>query len=232
MWCKALNEILEDEASEEFVGKLLEKGEESWKRINLSIGVRGSTSSYCPPSMLTNTRILKVTKEDTPSTNWSANTIGYDLCIPNSEPIISPANHYARFKSQIFSAFEEQPSLDQITESQTIAATTATVDDWTDVVVAPVSNRSAPPPAQTPATRKSSGNAQLKPQIDILADATTLPRPDELLLQPPYHLSVTARSRTEVEIQCSHSPTLEFLSTYLKKWCRTNMQNTNKVSTL
>ncbi|OAR03014.1 hypothetical protein LLEC1_06070 [Akanthomyces lecanii] len=46
-----------------------------------------------------------------------------------------------------------------------------------------------------------------------------VPRPDVLQLQPPYRLIVYDRGSC-IEVQCSHSPSLELLAGYLGKWCR------------
>ncbi|KAI8965554.1 hypothetical protein F5Y11DRAFT_312688 [Daldinia sp. FL1419] len=62
--------------------------------------------------------------------------------------------------------------------------------------------------------------------FDLLPDINTLPCPDDLLLKPPYHLTVYGGGKTTVEVQCSHSPTLELLAEYLKKWCKINHQDT------
>ncbi|EEY20156.1 conserved hypothetical protein [Verticillium alfalfae VaMs.102] len=49
----------------------------------------------------------------------------------------------------------------------------------------------------------------------------TLPRPDDLFLQPPYYL-ILHGSTSQIVIECSHSPSLKLLSEYLKRWCRVN----------
>ncbi|KAI1370981.1 hypothetical protein F4677DRAFT_436792 [Hypoxylon crocopeplum] len=67
-----------------------------------------------------------------------------------------------------------------------------------------------------------------KPGYDVLPDARTLPQPEDLLLKPPYHLAVYGGGKTMVEVQCSHSLTLEVLADYLKKWCKTNHQDTRR----
>lgn len=56
----------------------------------------------------------------------------------------------------------------------------------------------------------------------------TYPRPEVLLQRPPYHLIVSWG--TPIEIQGSHSPSLEFIAEYLKKWCRTDHSRTDAVS--
>lgn len=70
------------------------------------------------------------------------------------------------------------------------------------------------------------------PRVEILPAARSLPRPDELLRRPPYHLLVTARAYNEVEVQCSHSGSLVLLADYLRQWCRVNHNDTRNVSLL
>lgn len=60
-----------------------------------------------------------------------------------------------------------------------------------------------------------------------MPDANTLACPDELFTQPPYTLLMTyvfAGPAKETRIHCSHSPTLEFLHAYLKKWAQTSSE--------
>lgn len=64
--------------------------------------------------------------------------------------------------------------------------------------------------------------------VTRIPDISSLPRPDELLQEPPYHLAIYSGSNT-VEIHGSHSPSLEFISAYLKKWVRTDHNDTRKV---
>lgn len=44
-------------------------------------------------------------------------------------------------------------------------------------------------------------------------------------MQPPYHLLLTGRYGSELEIQCSHGPSLQLLSDYLKKWTKQNYRD-------
>ncbi|KAI2622705.1 hypothetical protein GGS26DRAFT_593995 [Hypomontagnella submonticulosa] len=87
----------------------------------------------------------------------------------------------------------------------------AALDDWADVGVDDnLAVVESPQPA------------------DVLPDINVLPRPDELLLKPPYHLVVYGGGKSMVEVQCSHSPTLELLAEYLKKWCKINHHDTRR----
>ncbi|KAK0384348.1 hypothetical protein NLU13_8435 [Sarocladium strictum] len=60
------------------------------------------------------------------------------------------------------------------------------------------------------------------PTIQYLPDASSLPRPDELLQQPPYHMIVRSMGEHRLDVECTHSPSLKVLATYLQRWCRTN----------
>ncbi|KAG5950004.1 hypothetical protein E4U53_005575 [Claviceps sorghi] len=76
------------------------------------------------------------------------------------------------------------------------------------------------PPRPIPMTKSP------EPDPEYLPNANLLPRPDELLLQPPYHLHITHDS--SIRIQGGHGPSLAFLEEYLGKWCRTNSQRTDR----
>jgi len=55
------------------------------------------------------------------------------------------------------------------------------------------------------------------PTLDMLA------RPDELFLTTtPYILMVELRGNSMIEVQCSHSKSLELLAAYLRKWGKSN----------
>ncbi|KAI1463567.1 uncharacterized protein F4812DRAFT_446562 [Daldinia caldariorum] len=75
------------------------------------------------------------------------------------------------------------------------------------------------------ATNKRSATIEEPRPLDIVPHISTLPRPGHLLLKPPYHLTVYGGSKTTVEVHCSHSPTLELLEEYLRKWRKLNYQD-------
>ncbi|KAJ9148625.1 hypothetical protein NKR23_g4788 [Pleurostoma richardsiae] len=93
------------------------------------------------------------------------------------------------------------------------------IDDWADVEVGEATGGIDVVEKQPP---------QSVAEVDYLPKVDLLPRPDELLLKPPYHLVVDATGRAEVEIQCSHSPSLQFIAHYLKRWCKANLDDTQK----
>ena len=72
--------------------------------------------------------------------------------------------------------------------------------------------------------------APAKPSaVSHLPSVKSIPRPDDLLLRPPYHLHIYS-TRDMIRIECSHSPSLALLEEYFKKWCRTSRNHSNKVS--
>lgn len=103
---------------------------------------------------------------------------------------------------------------------------TAAGDDWADVKLEPstgnpaVSEKAAPP-------QSASTSVVVVPEV--LPNWESLPRPDDLLLRPPYHLTLFAGTH-QIQIECSHSPSLKLLSDYLKRWCRVNHSDTRSVS--
>ncbi|KAI6088276.1 hypothetical protein F4821DRAFT_92506 [Hypoxylon rubiginosum] len=67
-----------------------------------------------------------------------------------------------------------------------------------------------------------------QPEFTMMPDVNSQPHPEKLLIDPPYHLVVYGGGKTSVEVQCSHSPTLEFLAEYLKKYCKANAQDVRR----
>ncbi|KAJ8121248.1 hypothetical protein O1611_g10149 [Lasiodiplodia mahajangana] len=105
------------------------------------------------------------------------------------------------------------------------SAEPAAVDDWADVAV---DNRTGNA-GVVELPQRHLAPTHISPSFDMIPDVETVSRPDELLLKPPYHLIVYGGGKTFMEVQCSHSPTLQFLSDYLIKWSRTNHNNTTRV---
>lgn len=96
-------------------------------------------------------------------------------------------------------------------------------DDWADVG-ADVGRADA---ISTPLPTR--GASKTSSHVSVIPDIKDIPRPDILLSQQPYHIIVTMSGKS-VQIQSSHSPTLNFLANYLRKWCRTDVSSTARVS--
>lgn len=73
-----------------------------------------------------------------------------------------------------------------------------------------------------------SSSTTTKPGFTAMPDLSSQPQPDKLLLEPPYHLVVYGGGKTLVEVLCSHSPTLELLAGYLKRYCKTNNKDVRR----
>jgi len=143
-----------------------------------------------------------------------------ELCQPPIPDMYSMENIFNKELSVCFK--EKSPTA---TLAQRSAARAG--DDWADVGMdtetgtpAVIEQASLPTRFLQPPSR---------PRYDTIPDLSAITRPDELLLQPPYHLTVTSSNSRFVEVQCSHSPTLQFLAEYLRKWCKTNAQDNRKV---
>ncbi|KAI0893151.1 hypothetical protein F4806DRAFT_477164 [Annulohypoxylon nitens] len=127
---------------------------------------------------------------------WSSKENGLNVSLP-MRTIPSLADLQPSFKAKLLRCFDDQK---------------LPLDDWADL-------------SAEDASHKAATTEILRP-VDVFPDINIVPRPDQLLLKPPYHLSVYSLDKTRVEIQCSHSPTLELLADYLKKWCKTIPQQT------
>lgn len=148
------------------------------------------------------------------STGWSDRRKGFLVCIPKVH-VYQPAQFGSLFKEQLLDCFEEKKK-----SSQSLPIHCTTGDEWADVGM----DEAAEKPVKPTATKSTASI------VDYLPDANTLPKPGTLLLKPPYHLFIHAIDNNKLEIQCSHSATLEVLSDYLKRWCRINPNVTTKVS--
>lgn len=199
-------ELLEDTTNEEWTEKVLEKTGSSGGRVRLFLDVDG-----------------KIAKT---ATSWSEAREGFVITLPKKERI-QPTELFPIFRGQLLCCFDTK-TRNTITAAGgkgTDDTATPAPDDWADVEMdtttgtPKVMDRHDSP--AIPANK-----AQPSP---FLPTVTSLPRPDELLLRPPYHLQMRS-SKGWIEIQGSHSPSLQLLADYLKRWCRVNHQDTRNVS--
>lgn len=199
-WAKSMIELLEDSAHEGWTDTVLEKSK--FGRLRLFLEVSASESA---------------------STSWSGQRSGFIITLPKKK-VYQPAELFPVFRGKLLTCFET-PKKPQLPVHQGGAP-----DEWADVEVdtttgkpevvektksTPVSSRSAVPASTAQYT------------AEYLPNALSLPRPDELFLRPPYHLTLFS-GPSEIEIQCSHSPSLKVLSEYLQRWCRVNHHDTTE----
>ena len=121
--------------------------------------------------------------EDTTS-SWREESSAFIITLPDAQ-IIQPLDLIPAFKTHLLSSFENEPS-DQSQDNVKASPVPAVV---TSVTPCPKVQRA-----------------------EYVPDVSTLPRPDVLLLKPPYHAFVYLRGRNEVEVQATHSPTLDFIA--------------------
>ncbi|KAI5919418.1 hypothetical protein F4810DRAFT_503404 [Camillea tinctor] len=152
---------------------------------------------------------LTISTNDQLALSWSNERTGFLLALPRG-PISSSIQMEAVFKAALLDCFAEKAT-------QIMADT----DDWADVSV---DKTGKPNVAGYENTQPSKVSRQ---EFDTLPHISLLPRPDDLLMNPPYHLVVYS-SQSLVEVYCSHSPTLQLLSEYLEKWCRVDSQKVNR----
>ncbi|CAM1509908.1 Fc.00g002430.m01.CDS01 [Cosmosporella sp. VM-42] len=164
------------------------------------------------------TLLVEVSESDKASTLWSDNRKGFTLYIPKTH-IYQASQFISILKEQLLDCFEEKKETRPL---PTHTITSHTGDEWADVVVEVASEKPI----------LSSNPKPTIPEVEYLPDANALPKPGTLLLRPPYHLFIYAMGNSKMEIQCSHAPTLNLLSDYLKRWCRTNPHLTNKPPSL
>lgn len=147
------------------------------------------------------------------------------ISIPKAR-LPGPSTIIAGFNDDLLSAFKPPTSTFPLHGTAAGAS-----DDWADVQVDSSTGQAravdAPSKPVSYSTKPKSnvpGNQQAQ-EPEFLPSVDTLPRPEDLLLLPPYHLLLTGHYGSELEIQCSHGPSLQLLSDYLKKWTKQNFRD-------
>lgn len=163
---------------------------------------------------------VEVAASDKAATAWSEQRGGFVVSLPKKQ-VYQPAELFPVFRGDLLACFEEAK---QTSLPERKAAEAAAADDWAGVEVDTATGK-----AEVIEAPKSSQVLPARAKIEFLPSVESLPRPDQLLLQPPYHLTMSVGHR-EIELQCSHSPSLQLLADYLKRWCRINHADTRSVS--
>ncbi|KAI1863448.1 hypothetical protein JX265_008843 [Neoarthrinium moseri] len=160
---------------------------------------------------------LEVYKGPQPALSWSGERTGFIISLPK-EHVPSPWEMEPLFKSQSLACFDEK-----VAPATAMAHRSAPNDDWADVSLDAKTGK--------PELIDHSHNrtvSTVTADFERLPTCSILGRPDELLLKPPYHIAVYDRGTTLIEVHGSHSPSLQLLAEYLKKWCRVNHQDSRK----
>lgn len=137
---------------------------------------------------------------------WDDERSGIILDLPKSA-IATPLEFIPIFREDLRTTFDKKPTSSQIQDEE-------------DAVIVD---------SATKPLKDLSINTRARPVVQYLPDASSIPRPDELLQRPPYLLHVRSSGDHRVYIECTHSPSLQVLATYLKRWCRTNHNLSTKV---
>lgn len=155
-------------------------------------------------------------KASKPSTTWSKDRDAFIIHLPNE--IMPPT-------SELVSIFQNQiPAVFQPTHRLTSSSPPQAEGSGTGGVSRGFDNDAAMALSSTDLPPHTAG-----PTITKIPNANDLPKPDQLLAKPPYYLILYAGVRTKVEVECSHTQTLVFLSEYLKQWCKENHNSPDKV---
>ncbi|KAJ4297393.1 hypothetical protein N0V88_004314 [Collariella sp. IMI 366227] len=147
---------------------------------------------------------VEVAPDAEAATSWSDQQGGFVVTLPK-KAVHHPAELFPTFRGNLLSCFE-------VKKKPQLPAKTAAADREEVMQTSTTAH-------QLPARSK----------VEFMPSAASLPRPDLLFLQPPYHLTMTS-SHKSVELHCSHSPTLEMIAEYFKRWCRVNHADTRNVS--
>ncbi|KAF5367950.1 hypothetical protein D9758_004510 [Tetrapyrgos nigripes] len=157
-----------------------------------------------------------------PITNWNKNTHSFFLGIPKSD-LISQTRSSTFFEKDFDSLFggapgdssagpidDEDPDLVHVSNADANGKKTSTT--VTETVV-PVSR-----------TTDVSDLTRRLPALDLLA------RPNELFKATAPHILMVNQKGDEMTVQCSHEPSLVLLANYLKKWGKTNPNDSLRAS--
>lgn len=201
-WAKCLADLLDDSSNEAWTEQILEKAPAALRVF------------------------VDVAASDKASTRWSDERQGFIISLPKCQ-VFQPTLLFPTFQGDLLGCFESQKR--EPLKPKGTAATAA--DGGPDVKVDAKTGTAHTQAVASlmpvvPAPLSSSGS-----NVEFLPDAASLLRPDQLLLRPPYHLSMTSAGFKSVELHCSHSPSLQVLADYLKRWCRVNHNDTTNVNT-
>ncbi|KAH6854087.1 hypothetical protein B0I37DRAFT_388235 [Chaetomium sp. MPI-CAGE-AT-0009] len=142
------------------------------------------------------------------ATTWSEQRGGFVVSLPKKQ-VYQPAELFPTFRQELLACFVKRAT-PQVRENKAAGG----ADDWEGVEVDTTTGKAEVVAAPI-------GTLTSRPKVEFMPDVASLPLPDQLFLRPPYHLTLF-QARHKVEVHSSHSPSLEFLAAYLKRWCRAN----------
>jgi len=163
-----------------------------------------------------------------PETSYSKDRKAFLISLPRAV-LPSPTDMVSIFMAGLPETIKEEQHLAPLASRPAAPAGDAAPEP--ESTFSSASAGEAAPAAQSaiPASAQPLPVAQ-KAGFTYIPDVKSMQKPDALLLKPPYYLIVYANQRENVEVECSHSPTLQLLYDYLKKWVKTNQESATKVS--
>ena len=164
---------------------------------------------------------LDVSASEVASTGWSEKRGGFVVSLPKKQ-VVQPGELYPVFKGLLLKCFEEVKK-PELAIRPKAGGDGPEGDEWVGMEVDAASGKAH-------VVEKPRGESQVSASVvEFLPSVESLPRPDLLFLQPPYYLTMVA-GRQNIELQCSHSPSLQLVADYFKRWCRVNHSDTRSVS--
>lgn len=147
-------------------------------------------------------------------TAWDDLTGRFTLTVPRRQ-VLCPFESIPLFTRQLTKTFE--PQLEAIQDPSATPPTKCAVEtplfmDSLEPVIAAALQDAQPSPAVQPLQETTLKTAP--------AVAATLPDPAALLQGPPYYLTLS-QAASQVDVACSHSPSLVLLERYLRQWSPT-----------
>lgn len=165
---------------------------------------------------------LDVSASEVASTGWLEKRGGFVVSLPKKQ-VVQPGELYPVYKGGLLKCFEvgEKPHL--AVRPKAGDGDGAAGEDWVSMEVDAARGKAI-------VVEKPRGESQVSASVvEFLPSVESLPRPDLLFLQPSYYLTMVA-GRQSIELQCSHSPSLQLVADYFKRWCRVNHSDTRSVS--
>jgi hypothetical protein len=161
---------------------------------------------------------VDVATSDQAATAWSEQRGGFVISLPKKQ-VYQPAELFPTFRGDLLACFDV--AKEAVLPERKAAAG---ADDWEGVEVDRATGKVQ---VEAVETRKSL-ETPARAKVEFLPNVASLPRPDQLFLKPPYHLTLL-HGHQQIELHCSHSPTLKLLAEYFKRWCRVNHADSRNV---
>ena len=150
-------------------------------------------------------------------TVWSEERGGFVISLPKKQ-VYQPAELFPVFRGDLLVCLDLAKA--RLPERKAAAS----ADDWEGVEVDSATGTVQVEAVEAHKSLETAASAK----VEFLPNVASLPRPDQLFLKPPYYLTLL-HGHQQIELHCSHSPTLQLLAEYFKRWCRVNHADTRNV---